>query len=195
MLTDRGLRKVNCEQYTDHSSSDVTLLFQHLPQGLNKTPDDGCNFSDKKQTCLAVAICTATRRTGMTMLKRTCNDTRKPEIHTPIWLDSIMRSDIHKVTACGRCFTELGIIYHRVSLVTFKSLYPQKAATQQCAFNPLKPNDAYIGRTAPLTSRRCILYIYSTNICTEYFKHAAHSPFFPLQNAIYFIMLPCLVHV
>ena len=59
-----------------------------------------------------------------------------------------------------------------------------------------KPNDPYMGRTAPLTSRRCILYIqqilyilyiciiytlyilyiYSTNIHTEYFKHAAHSP-------------------
>ena len=36
---------------------------------------------------------------------------------------------------------------------------------------------------------------YSTNIRTEYFKHAAHSPFFPLQNAVYFIMLPFLVPV
>ena len=36
----------------------------------------------------------------------------------------------------------------------------------------------YICRTAPLTSRCCILYIYSTNIHTEYFKHAARSPFF-----------------
>ena len=44
--------------------------------------------------------------------------------------------------------------------------------------NPLAPNDVYICRTAQLTSRRCILYIYSTNILTEYFKHAAHSPFF-----------------
>src|SRR5215469_12944511 len=26
--------------------------------------------------------------------------------------------------------------------------------------------------------QRCILYIYSTNIRTGYFKHAAHSPFF-----------------
>jgi hypothetical protein len=58
---------------------------------------------------------------------------------------------------------------------------------------PLKPNDAYIGRTASLTSRRCILYIYSTNTRTEYFKHAAHTQFFPLQNTVYFIMLPCLV--
>ena len=61
--------------------------------------------------------------------------------------------------------------------------------------NPLKSNDPYICRTAPLTSRRCILYIYSTNISTEYFKHAANSPFFPLQNAVYFIILHCLVPV
>jgi len=38
-------------------------------------------------------------------------------------------------------------------------------------FNRLTPNDPYMGRTAPLTSKRCILYIYSTNIGTEYFKH------------------------
>ena len=36
---------------------------------------------------------------------------------------------------------------------------------------------------------------YSTNIRTEYFKHAAHSSFFSLQNAVYFIMLPFLVPV
>ena len=34
-----------------------------------------------------------------------------------------------------------------------------------------------MGRTAPLTSKRCILYIYSTNIGTEYFKHTLYSPF------------------
>jgi len=33
--------------------------------------------------------------------------------------------------------------------------------------NPLTPNDPYSGRTAPLTSKRYILYIYSTNIGTE----------------------------
>ena len=36
---------------------------------------------------------------------------------------------------------------------------------------------------------------YSTNIGTEYFKHAVHSPFFSIQNAVYFIMLPFLVPV
>jgi len=41
--------------------------------------------------------------------------------------------------------------------------------------NLLKLNDIYIYicRTAALTSRRYILNIYSTNIDTEYFKHAA----------------------
>ena len=52
-----------------------------------------------------------------------------------------------------------------------------------------------MGRTAPLTSKRCILYIYSTSIDTEYFKHALYSPFFSLQNAVCFIMLTCLVPV
>ena len=61
--------------------------------------------------------------------------------------------------------------------------------------NPLTPNDDFIGRTAPLTSKRCILYIYSTNIGTECFKHGIHSLFFPLQNAICFIILTCLVPV
>ena len=61
--------------------------------------------------------------------------------------------------------------------------------------NRLTPNDPYMGRTAPLTSKRCILYIYSTNIGTEYFKHALKSPFFSVQNAVFFIMLTCLVPV
>ena len=35
--------------------------------------------------------------------------------------------------------------------------------------NRFTPNDPYMGRTAQLTSKRCMLYIYSTNIGTEYF--------------------------
>ena len=61
--------------------------------------------------------------------------------------------------------------------------------------DPLTPNDPYRGRTAPLTSKHYILYIYSTNICSEYFKHGIYSPFFPLQNAVCFIILTYLVPV
>jgi len=59
--------------------------------------------------------------------------------------------------------------------------------------NPLTPNDPYRGRTAPLTSKRCILYIYSTNTRIEYFKHGIYSVFF--QNAVCFIILTYLVPV
>ena len=48
-------------------------------------------------------------------------------------------------------------------------------------------------RTANLQMLHFIYY--STNIRTEYFKHAAHFPFFFLQNAVYFIMLAFLVPV
>ena len=60
----------------------------------------------------------------------------------------------------------------------------------------LTPNDRYMGRTAPLTSKRCILYIFKTNIGTEYCKYDLYSPFFfSLQNAVCFIMLTCLVPI
>ena len=69
-----------------------------------------------------------------------------------------------------------------------------KQCPEQSSFNPLTPNDLYMSRTATLTSKHCILYIYSTNVGTEYFKHALLSVFF-LQNAVCFIMLTCLVPV
>ena len=61
--------------------------------------------------------------------------------------------------------------------------------------NPLTPKDQYSGHTAPLTSERCILYIYSTNTGTEYFKHRIYSPLFSLKNAVCFINLIYLVPV
>jgi len=57
------------------------------------------------------------------------------------------------------------------------------------------PNDPYRGRTAPLTSKRCILCIYSTNMGTEYFKHGTLSLFFSLQNAVCCTILTYLVPV
>jgi len=70
-----------------------------------------------------------------------------------------------------------------------------QANTTYYIINPLKSNDPYRGRTAPLTSKRCILYIYSTNIGTAYFKRSIYSPFFPLQNAVCFVILTYLLPV
>ena len=67
-----------------------------------------------------------------------------------------------------------------------------------CKFlNPLTPNDHYSGRTAPLTSKRCFLYIYWTNMSTEYFKHGIYILrfFFSLQSAVCFIILTYMVAV
>ena len=47
------------------------------------------------------------------------------------------------------------------------------------------PNEPYMVRTALLTSKRCVLYIYSTDIGTEYFKHALYSPFFSSKCSLF----------
>jgi len=74
-------------------------------------------------------------------------------------------------------------------------MLPQHPINIREVINPLTPNYPYSGRTAPLTSKRCILYIYSTNIGTEYFKHGIYSPFLSLKNAVCFIILTYLVPI
>jgi len=56
-------------------------------------------------------------------------------------------------------------------------MYTRLLEKNNLDINPLTPNDHYSGRTTPVTSKRCILYIYSTNTGTEYFKHGIYSPF------------------
>ena len=92
----------------------------------------------------------------------------------------------NKVLLCLGVLCEVGARKEKLAINLLSSF---------TGLNLLAPNDDYSGRTAPLTSKCCILYIYSTNICTEYFKHGAYSPFFPLQNAVCFIILTDLVPV
>jgi len=78
--------------------------------------------------------------------------------------------------------------------ISFKySLFTHSWKTCYLKLNYLTPNDPYRGRTAPLTSKPCILYIYLTNIGTERFKHYIYSMFLSLQNAVCFIVLTSLV--
>ena len=84
--------------------------------------------------------------------------------------------------------------YHQV-FNTKKFCFFTTECLHVLCINPLKPNDPYMGRIAPLTSKFCILYIYSIDIGTEYFKRGIYSPFFPLQNAVCFIILTYLVPV
>ena len=66
--------------------------------------------------------------------------------------------------------------------------------------NPLTPNDPYGGRTAPLTSKVAFhIYIYSTNIGTEYFEHGIYSPFFLSSKCSLFhnsnVFGSCIIHI
>ena len=72
----------------------------------------------------------------------------------------------HNFNVFGSCI--IRILYTKI---TKKSFRHQKV-------NPLTP-------TAPLTSKRCILYIYSTNIGTQYFKHGILSVFFSSKCSLF----------
>jgi len=65
--------------------------------------------------------------------------------------------------------------------------------------NTLTPNDHYNGRTAPLISKRCILYIYSTNTGTEYFKRGTRISFFFSSKCSLFhnsnVFCSCIIHI
>ena len=99
------------------------------------------------------------------------------------------------VTAMNAVFFNIFNPYHLTVCWNFLFLNNQLHLLVLKLINPLTPNDDYSGCTAPLTSKRCILYIYSTNTGTEYFKHGIYSLFFPLQNAVCFIILTYLVPV
>ena len=61
--------------------------------------------------------------------------------------------------------------------------------------NPSTPNDPYRGRTATLTSKCFILYIYSTNIGTAYLNMVYTLRFFSLKKTVCFTILKYLVPV
>jgi hypothetical protein len=70
--------------------------------------------------------------------------------------------DVQKMNALGdirpSTCVSVSVLVRKVHAESAKSFW---------LINPLKPNDTYRGRKAPLASKRCILYIYSTNIGTE----------------------------
>ena len=60
--------------------------------------------------------------------------------------------------------TKIMSVNCNISTVWYKSCYYSicqlTSVYTAVGFNPLKPNDPYSGRTAPLTYKYCILYIY-----------------------------------
>jgi hypothetical protein len=87
-----------------------------------------------------------------------CNNPRRAKISTITWqMPDILQLGLF--ISLPHISTKLG--HHQGVHIFLKGI------------NPLVPSDPYTGRTAQLTSRRCLLNTYSTNIRTEYFKRAA----------------------
>jgi len=59
------------------------------------------------------------------------------------------------------------VLYLVISDIVHRQLRWCIDTTNIFALILLAPNDNYSGRTTPLNSKCYILYIYSTNICTE----------------------------
>ena len=100
-------------------------------------------------------------------------------------------------TPCGLVYYDCFRAYTDPSCILSNKLQCCKNLVTH--FNPLTPNDHYSGRTAPLTSKRCILYIYSTNTGTEYFKHGISPPFFSSSKCSLFhnsnVFGSCFIHI
>jgi hypothetical protein len=90
----------------------------------------------------------------------------------------------------GGSIPDRGIIFFLFSTTSRPSVGPNLAPVKPLGTVPV----LYIGQ-AHRYSPNTPLYFFSTNILTDFFKLAAHSRFFSLQNAVYFIMLPFLVPV
>jgi len=113
---------------------------------------------------------------------------------TPTALTGCHNQELHNLRVLWSFFSRISdnkpiTLRHRVSY------YTRNYFIFFNLINPLTPNDPYSGRTEPLISKRCILYIYSTNIGTEYFKHGIYSSFFLFKIQFVLIILTYLVPV
>ena len=106
-----------------------------------------------------------------------------------------MFSGLLRLWVCWLNYCQLKIFRQMQRHAKTQNLVALLFGSEKRVVIPLTPNDPYRGRTPPLTSKRCILYIYSTNIDIEYFKYVIDSPFFSLKNAVCFIILSYLVPV
>jgi hypothetical protein len=90
--------------------------------------------------------------------------------------------------------TKLVVDFHNFEKKSLRSTKEKAASSLQLttySYEPLRTVRPIYRTGVPLPSRCCILYIFSTNISTEYFKHAALSLFFSskcrlFHNATFF---------
>jgi hypothetical protein len=99
--------------------------------------------------------------------------------YTYVWINDPVKKSVEKnLYKDNSCVDEYSVSNRHFKKVKYPLTFQNRAS--------------YIYRTGvPLPTKCCILYIFSTNISTEYFKHAANSPFFSskcrlFHNATFF---------
>jgi hypothetical protein len=107
----------------------------------------------------------------------------------------------HGVTLAGYCYAmRHGMKVQIVTLfvsVTCNVTALQYAVTLQVCIHllPLRTVRPIYRTGTPLPSKNPFHLFFQQIYVLNFFKHAAHSPLFSFQNAVYFITLTCLVPV
>jgi hypothetical protein len=118
------------------------------------------------------------RCVGLTNLPPSCSDYLESVGASTSWNPNVIAFDMWQRVVWCQFSHVLERVLDQSSLLTFRR------------------RASYIYRTtAPLTSRCWILYIYSTNINTKFFKTRCNVSFFSLQNAVYNFFGSCVIHI
>ena len=158
-------------------------MFQHLSASLfNTAPSDGTASQSQMVLLRSDHVSSSVSYVNVCYVplwKMYIFRNPHPTIHMREWPTRcvLFLTSIHFVLATRHYNICMEILYAVGTEVTswWRTCWLE---TSRGKFKPLTPNEPCSGRTAPLTSKRCILYIYSTNIGTKYFKHGIYSPFF-----------------
>ena len=151
-----------------HLSAVLTTVLTHLSAVLNtvlKSPALALNIHNAVLHSFLTELCSSS--ISSSQLLRTSHPSSSP----------LIGYHGHAISFQCTLHESIFVVLFLLAVSSFISTVP----VHWTQYNPLTPNDHYSDRTAPLTSKRCILYIYSTNIGTEYFEHGINSPFFSLQ--------------
>jgi len=112
-------------------------------------------------------------------------------------LDRILMHMVYRTWYPGRCLGKPGSRSCTVDTACFIIIVESSWFRTPFHINRLTPND-HCSCTAPLTSKRFILYIYSTNTGTEYFKHGIYFPFSSSKCSLFHnsnICDSCIIHI
>jgi hypothetical protein len=86
----------------------------------------------------------------------------------------------------------------RIKIVHYISIHTMDEVQEVYEINPYESCVLYIGRAYRYPPDIPFYIFFPTNVSTEYFKHAAHSPFFSSKCRLFHIatfFCSCIIHI